>query len=121
MTGYILVVEDSADLNELFCRRLQKAGYQVRPAYTVKEALLTLAADDAPPRLIVLDLELPDGNGTDILPLMQTPKYAETKVMVVSAKAYTREDGLADFHVDQILVKPLSPKHLVMLVNSHLQ
>lgn len=117
--SYILVVEDSADLNELFCRRLQKGGYQTRAAFTVGEAVTALRQE--PPGLIVLDLELPDGSGAEILPLLKTEPYAHTKVIVVSANAFSSGDGLDGFHVDHIFVKPLSPKHLVMLVGSLLK
>lgn len=114
--SYILVVEDSADLNELFCRRLQKGGYQTRPAYTLRQAISEVQREA--PRVIVLDLELPDGSGAEVLPLLKGGQFADTKVIVVSANAYSSGDGLEGYHIDHIFVKPLSPKHLVMLVGS---
>ncbi len=120
--GYILVVEDHADLNEMFARRLEKANYSVKPALSVQQAIEVLANHEEAPDLIVLDLDLPDGRGADVLRVIHNaPKYARTRVIVVSAKAYTSEDGLDGFVIDHILVKPVSPKHLVMLTASVLE
>ena len=59
----ILVVEDDHLLNHTLCYNLNAAGYTVDSALTKQEAEDFLAKQDYD--LIVLDVNLPDGNGFD--------------------------------------------------------
>ncbi len=59
----ILVVEDDHLLNNTLCYNLNVAGYTVDSALTKEEAENFLAKQDY--ELIVLDVNLPDGNGFD--------------------------------------------------------
>jgi CheY-like chemotaxis protein len=61
----ILLVEDHADTRRVLGTLLRRAGYDVRAAGTVVEAL-RLAADE-PFDLLVSDIGLPDGSGLDII------------------------------------------------------
>ena len=60
----VLVVEDESDIREVLRRYLERAGYAVLTTGSGAEALrLVTAAVD----LVVLDLGLPDVEGTDVL------------------------------------------------------
>ena len=59
----ILVVEDDHLLNHTLCYNLNVAGYTVDSALTKQEAEDFLTKQDYD--LIVLDVNLPDGNGFD--------------------------------------------------------
>lgn len=59
----ILVVEDDHLLNHTLCYNLNAAGYTVDSALTKQEAEDFLTKQDYD--LIVLDVNLPDGNGFD--------------------------------------------------------
>jgi CheY-like chemotaxis protein len=59
----ILLVEDHADTLAIFSRLLQRRGYQVAQATTVKDAMAAAQDDD----LLICDIGLPDGNGCDIM------------------------------------------------------
>lgn len=61
---YILVVEDDRLLNETLCYNLTEAGYTVDAALTKQSAINFIEKQDY--ELIVLDVNLPDGNGFDI-------------------------------------------------------
>src|SRR5262245_55068000 len=61
----ILIVEDDTTSLTALARILQRRGYEVIPALTLKEARRLL---DAPQfASIILDLMLPDGDGIEIL------------------------------------------------------
>ena len=59
----ILVVEDERLLNNTLCYNLSTAGYHVDSALTKSAASTFLTKQDYD--LIVLDVNLPDGNGFD--------------------------------------------------------
>jgi DNA-binding response OmpR family regulator len=81
----ILVVDDDPDLRDLVRELLERAGHSVRTAAHGREALKLLF--DVRPRLIVLDVTMPDMDGwatlervrdvTDVPVLMLTARDAE--------------------------------------------
>ena len=58
----IAVIEDDVLLNEALSRMLAGAGYQILRAHTLREGL-----DLIPqlPDLMIIDINLPDGEGTE--------------------------------------------------------
>lgn len=62
----MLVVEDDPTVAEVGSEYLRRAGNRLRVAATVAAALR--AADEQPPDVIVLDVRLPDGNGSTSAP-----------------------------------------------------
>ena len=63
--GYLLLVEDEPMVQINNKKLLERRGYKVRQAFTLTEARAIIAG--APPRAIVLDIQLPDGSGLDFL------------------------------------------------------
>jgi DNA-binding response OmpR family regulator len=60
----ILVVEDEPDIQEVLDYNLKRDGHEVTLTSTAKEGLRL--ARDRRPDLVLLDLMLPDGSGTDL-------------------------------------------------------
>ncbi len=60
-----LIVEDSATLCEIYARYLDGSGLDVSSVQTLSAAQQQLS--HSAPQLILLDIELPDGNGLDLL------------------------------------------------------
>ena len=63
--GYLLLVEDEIPVQESNKRILERRGYSIRQAYSLTEAWALIKKHM--PRAIVLDIQLPDGNGLDFL------------------------------------------------------
>jgi len=63
--GYLLLVEDEHLVQESNKRILERRGYSTRQAYNLADARSIIA--EKMPRAIVLDIQLPDGNGLDFL------------------------------------------------------
>ena len=61
----VLMIEDTPHNLELMTYLLQAAGHTVTPATTGAQGV-ELAVDD-PPDLIILDIQLPDTTGYDVL------------------------------------------------------
>ncbi len=72
-TSHILLVEDDESLRDLIKRILQARGHEVRVAEDARSALdeLRLHAFD----LVVLDINLPDQSGWDILRIAQQEQW----------------------------------------------
>jgi CheY-like chemotaxis protein/prolyl-tRNA editing enzyme YbaK/EbsC (Cys-tRNA(Pro) deacylase) len=109
----VLVVEDEADTNLLFCQILERQGIACRAARDAGQAL-ALAAE-SPPAAILLDLMLPDMSGFDMYErLRQAGPLKRTPVVVVTAldDESSRERGRR-LGADAYLTKPFKAEALV--------
>lgn len=83
----VLVVEDDPEQAELASRRLALAGYQVRVADSQRSFLAALR-DHGVPDAFCLDVELPDGDGFDLLAYIRShPRLALVPVIMVTAQS----------------------------------
>jgi CheY-like chemotaxis protein len=83
----VIVVEDDEDTRRLLERVLRIASLPVRTAADSRE-FLQLLQKVRPPRLVLLDIELPRVNGFKILQLLrQQPQTAAVPVVMVSGHA----------------------------------
>ena len=82
----VLIVEDDPDQAALAERRLGLAGYKIRVAGTHRGFIDNLRAHGVPD-VVFLDVELPDGDGFDILVYMRTHRsLALLPVIMLTAK-----------------------------------
>jgi len=77
----ILLVEDDPPTCLRLRDALASAGFQVTAAMTLGEARASLA--QAPPRVLLTDLQLPDGHGVELIRETRQ-RFPETEIMVVS-------------------------------------
>lgn len=110
----ILIVEDNDKINRMFYKQLSASGYGCTAVLSIAEAINHLEQYGAPD-IIVLDLELGDGLSTQVLDYLGE-KQAETIVIVVSANAYSKDYGLDNYTLAQVLLKPVSPRGLSALI-----
>ena len=89
----ILIVEDDPDQLALADLRVSMAGYKVRVASSV-HAFLQAMLDDGPPDLLLLDIELPDGDGFEVLAkLRRHQSYASLPIVLLTAKSEPADIG----------------------------
>ena len=82
----VLVVEDDARSRKLVCDLLSLHGCEVFAAATVADGLAR--AIEHVPDLILMDVQLPDGNGTDtVVRLRADPRTAAIPVVATTALA----------------------------------
>jgi len=112
----ILVVDDDARIRSLFSNILGRAGYVVETAGTGKEALEKIRKEN--PNVLLLDVQLPDSNGIELL---TTSDNHETVKIIVTGFS-TEEVGrkAADFGADDYLVKPVQLKELLDTIRDRL-
>jgi two-component system phosphate regulon response regulator PhoB len=117
----ILVVDDEPDLVDLVCFNLSEAGHRVDSALSGREALDKLTR--ARPDLLILDLMLPDVEGTEICRRVRSdPRLRSLPVLMLTARA-EEMDRVVGFEVgaDDYLTKPFSPRELVLRVRALLR
>jgi signal transduction histidine kinase/CheY-like chemotaxis protein len=86
----VLVVEDEPNLREMMRRVLQRENIRVTEAENGKVALLRVK--ERPPKLILLDLTMPEMNGFQFLAeLRKKPEWRTIPVVVVTAMELTPE------------------------------
>ena len=78
----ILIVEDDELLNKMLVYNLQSESYGIVSVETVKEAMEVLKSQ--PFDLVLLDINLPDGNGYEIAKTIRD-KYSDTIVIFLTA------------------------------------
>jgi DNA-binding response OmpR family regulator len=117
----ILIVEDEPDLRELLHAALSSAGYDVVTAADGRQALN--AARAQAPDLVVLDLMLPDMDGTDVCRTLRAePQTSTAAVFIVSAKNDLLDRiGAFQEGADDYLVKPFSFRELLLRIRAMLR
>jgi DNA-binding NarL/FixJ family response regulator len=78
----ILLVEDDPPTLWRLQDALVKAGFDVAPAATLSEARASLTS--RVPRVLLTDLQLPDGHGVDLIREMRQ-RHPDTEIMVISS------------------------------------
>jgi len=107
----VLIVDDYPGLIELYDLALRARGFEVVGAATAGEAM-TLAATERFDA-VVLDVELPDGSGPELVDRMRAiPSLATAKFIGMSS--YSPQEVGKRF--DAFLPKPFHPKRLASLL-----
>lgn len=115
----LLVVEDDSQLSQVMVALLEGAGHVVSTAGTVEaaRALLLKTVPDA----ILLDLNLPDGHGLDLLEVLRADeRLQDVRVMVVSG-AQDAPDEMPMPLVVNWLRKPFSNQEMLSSLGLALQ
>jgi DNA-binding response OmpR family regulator len=83
----VLVADDDRQLSTLLCQMLQSAGHQAFPAFDGASTMMAAVRTPAPD-LILLDLQMPAGDGqTTLTKLKASAKTTNIPVVVLSASA----------------------------------
>lgn len=116
-----------ADDNLVFVKRLYNViSEQVEDIHCIalatsgKETIYNITKYQ--PDILLLDLEMPNGNGIDVIKFIDEHQYS-TKIIVISAyleKLYTKYPNLLS-KVAYALSKPFEIKHLIHTINSILE
>lgn len=99
-----LLVEDTADVAEAIVERFSRAGHVVEHAVTVADA--EHLADFNEYDLMILDVNLPDGLGTDLLKRLRA-RQSTVPVLILTARlAIDDRISALDLGADDYMVKP---------------
>lgn len=112
----ILIVEDEKDLSQMIAKSLKESGYEVDVANNGNEAMELLDVENYD--LIVLDLNLPEIDGMEILEEFRSFNQ-DTKIIILSARSQIKDkvEGL-DKGANDYLSKPFHLDELEARIRS---
>ena len=114
-TGNVLLVEDEPEIRRFVQHALAAEGLQVFEAGTLQRGLIE--AGMRKPDLVIVDLGLPDGEGTDLIRELRT--WTLVPVLVLSARgAETQKIAALDAGADYYLTKPFSVGEMLARVRA---
>ncbi|MCX6339004.1 MAG: response regulator [Candidatus Aureabacteria bacterium] len=105
-----LVIDDETQIRRLLRIALEAEGYAVYEAKSGQEGLTT--AVFRRPEVIILDLGLPDMDGTEVLKRLR--EWSKVPVLILSVREDVQEKVTAlDLGADDYLSKPFHPDELM--------
>ncbi len=113
MSMDVLLVDDEQPIVSVLTRSLTARGYTVRAEGTGSDALLALT--ESTPDVMLLDINLPDITGWEVLRQMAPQDRARVPVIVYSASTLAPA-RVREFEPAGVLVKPFPVDALLRLL-----
>jgi sigma-B regulation protein RsbU (phosphoserine phosphatase) len=118
---HVLVVDDDLTTNRMLQGILVRGGFRVSSAFNAADAMTRVAADS--PDLILLDVNLPDGNGLDVCRrLREGARSGHIPILFISSddEVATKVKGFEAGAVDYI-PKPFAGEEVLARVGTQLR
>jgi len=112
----VLIVEDSASLALGYAAQLEDAGHEVSLCETLAEARRALASDQF--HVVLLDLQLPDGDGLTLFSALPEGAYRPAVIVVTADGSLNRAITAMRLGAYDFLVKPVSGTRLLNTVGN---
>ncbi|MFA7437476.1 phosphate regulon transcriptional regulator PhoB [Castellaniella sp.] len=121
MTATILVIEDEPAIQALLSLNLQRAGYQVQCAGSLKQAQASL--EQSLPDLVLLDWMLPDGSGVRLARALRAHRRTQAIPLIMLTARSSEQDIVAGLEAgaDDYIGKPFSVRELLARIRSLLR
>lgn len=115
----ILVVEDDNELNQLFCRTLNRNGYVALGAFDAAQALVMLEKEAVD--LIISDVMMPGMDGFEFVKQLRDAKMT-LPIMMITAKSdiKDKQSGFSS-GADDYMVKPVDLQEMLLRVQALLR
>ena len=114
----ILIVEDDEHIRNYIKTILSTEEYSVLESGNYRTALTMIASYN--PDLILLDLGLPDGDGSELIRSVR--EWSQVPIVVVSARDYERDKVIAlDNGADDYVTKPFGTDELLARIRAALR
>lgn len=117
----ILIIDDDQDiLNSLKAGlHIEQVELEIDTATTALEGVTK--AQSFKPDIVILDLQLPDARGFDILDDLRSPELAETRIIMLTAQDTTNNLWESiDLKIDDFIGKPFDLAELEARIYSQL-
>ncbi|MDN4525513.1 response regulator transcription factor [Fictibacillus fluitans] len=118
MAKTILIIDDEEKILEVISTYLRKNGYKTIEASTGQEALRHMKNNHID--FVILDLMLPDMSGEEVCTSIRQEAGVPILMLTAKVKENERINGLS-LGADDYMLKPFSPRELVMRVKAILR
>jgi len=115
----ILIVEDDKAIIKSLKKVLQLEGYSVDTAETGRQAIEKSEAQFY--NLVLLDIKLPDMEGTKLLTTMHETSPKMVKIMITGYPSLENAVEALNHGADAYVVKPVKPEKLLALIEEKLE
>jgi len=117
----ILIVEDQAVTADLILEVLKAEGYEAQVVDTLAKTRARLKK--TPPELIILDRNLPDGDGVDLLADIRADKRTAAMPVIILTAKKDVADKIAGLRIgaDDYVAKPFNTEELIARVEALLR
>jgi two-component system, OmpR family, KDP operon response regulator KdpE len=106
----VLVVDDEPQIRRALRTSLEAHGYEVATVGTGEEGVLATA--ESAPDLVLLDLGLPDMDGTEVIRRIRA--FGEVPIIILSVREAQRDKvGALDAGADDYVTKPFGMEELL--------
>ena len=119
MNKSILIVDDDKAILKSLKKILQSKGYNIDKAETGREALERSEAGFF--NLALLDIKLPDMEGTELLTEMHRETPRMMKIMITSHPSLENAVEALNLGADAYIMKPVDPDELLEVVEEKLR
>ncbi len=111
----LLIVDDEINIRELIKKYATFEGYQVSEATNGLEAIKKCETEDFD--IVIIDVMMPELDGFSAVKEIRKTKNIPILMLSARGEEYDRLHGF-DLGIDDYVVKPFSPKELMMRVNA---
>ena len=115
----ILLVDDDELITESLSMLLESEGYQIDVAHEVKEAIDKSYENDY--NLALLDIKLPDGEGTSLLKKLHETSPKTIKIMLTGYPILENAVTSLNDGADAYLIKPVDLGKLLKTIKDKIQ
>lgn len=112
-------MDDDANIRETISAILQQAGYSTDTAENGREAIEKTKTKYF--NLALLDIKLPDMEGTQLLTVIHEEQPKMMKIMVTGYPSLENAVEALNLGADAYTMKPIKPKKLVALIEEKLE
>ncbi len=112
----ILIIEDDRNLRENTKTQFERAGFGVDVAPTAEEGLNLLEINEYDS--VVLDINLPDGNGFEICDKIRKQENTTPIIIVTARDAISDKIKGLDLGADDYVLKPVDSQELIARVKA---
>lgn len=117
--GNILIVEDDANIRETLSTILKQKGYETDTAKNGQQAIQKSKAKFF--NLALLDIKLPDMDGTKLLITMHENLPKMMKIMITGYPSLENAVEAVNQGADAYIIKPVKPEKLLALIEEKLK
>ncbi len=118
-TPHILIVDDDEYICKTLSAIIQAEGYQTASATTAKEAIEKTKNRFF--NIALLDIKLPDMEGTQLLAQLQKTTPETIKIMITGYPSLQNAVQALNLGADSYIMKPISPAELMKTIKNKLE